>query len=108
MIKKWQKQMSSIVIVLLLTGCSPTTSIINKLKSNALEPNLTDVFWSDEHDKQSRLWTTALAYCTEHDEKPNCSLVNQVNVIRNGSTAIPAYGTSGQPIVIPSSIEEGN
>jgi hypothetical protein len=87
-----------LLLAALISACSQ--SPMDKLKSDYID--MSPPKWSEQHDQHTALWDEALAYCKEHGNKPNCGLVMQVYVIDNGSTKIPAYGSSGHYLTVPS------
>jgi hypothetical protein len=87
-------------VILILSGCGES-SALDKLKSNSRFEDMNNSFWAKEHDANSSLWHEAIVYCKDHNEKPNCDHLMQVYVITNGSTEVPAYGTSGNTLTTP-------
>lgn len=93
------KAMILLIAILLLSACEK--SPMDKLKSNELHADLNPAFWSKQHQTKTPLWAEGTTYCRGHAEKPNCGALMQVFIISNGSTEMPAYGTSGHPLVSP-------
>ncbi len=85
---------------LLLGGCGKPTPL-QQLHRNTQDDTLTPAFWAGEEGHKTQLWHEAVTYCTAHAEKPNCGAVLEVNILSHGSTTVPAYGTSGYPLVAP-------
>ncbi len=77
-------------------------SPMQKLKSDTVFNDLDMPFWAKQENGKTTLWSKATSYCGSHDQKPNCGPVLQVLVITNGSTVIPAYGSSGHNLTTPS------
>lgn len=89
-----------ILISVGLSGCGEQTPM-QKLESDIRYYDMNNVFWGKEHDANTKLWNEALQYCKGKNEKPNCAPVMEMFVISNGSTKVPAYGTSGNALTIP-------
>jgi hypothetical protein len=86
--------------VVLLEGCGPQTPM-QKLASDKLFQELDNPFWLNEQKAKTPLWTEAVEYCQKHGGMPNCESLMLVYVISNGSTEVPAYGTSGNYLKVP-------
>jgi len=92
--------LASAIVFTILGGCSVHTTM-QKLKSDSRFDDMNSVFWAKEHDSKSTLWNEAIAYCKKYSEKPNCGTVMQVYIVSNGSTDVPAYGSSGNSLTSP-------
>ena len=86
--------------VFLLSGCGPQTPL-QKLSSNQVFEDLNASFWSKEAASHSHLWQQAVDFCNEHEEKPNCATVDQLQILSRGSTKIVPFGTSGRYLSAP-------
>lgn len=97
-----QKILLSFMVVLMfvLSGCGQETPM-QKLQSNERYDDMNNVFWGKEQGGNTTLWNTAVNYCKGNPEKPNCAPVMEIYVISNGSTKVPAYGTSGNTLTAP-------
>lgn len=84
----------------LLSGCGQK-SPMEQLHSEHQYADMNNAFWANQQSRDTPLWKKAVNYCTAHSGKPNCSSVMQVYVISNGSTNVPAYGSSGETIHLP-------
>ncbi len=87
-------------MMLTLTACGPRT-VMDKLKSDTVYPELNPPLFAKEFKNKSALWTEAWNYCSANAHKPNCGSVVQIGFILSGSTDVPAYGSSGESIKLP-------
>lgn len=84
----------------ILGGCGEQ-SPLQKLKNNALYADLNASFWAQEQEGESSLWNAAVSYCNEHGEKPNCAVVDELQIVSRGSTKIVPFGSSGRSLSVP-------
>lgn len=82
-------------MMVILSGCGQK-AVMDKLKSDAVYPELDPPFFANEFKNKSALWTEAWEYCRLSPHKPNCGPVVQIGFF--GETDVPAYGSSGESI----------
>lgn len=88
------------IMMIGISGCSQQTPM-QKLKSDVRYDDMNNAYWIKQQDVHTSLWNAATVYCHQHTEKPNCESVIEIFVISNGSTKVPAYGSSGHSLSTP-------
>lgn len=86
-----------VVIVLLSLAIFRSPAALKALKQDQRVSQYDESYWAAQKKQDSLLWRQAIKYC-EHRGTVNCAPVMNVQIIMNGSTNVPAYGTSSQYI----------
>lgn len=66
----------SLLLLCFLAACTDD-EVMQSLKSDTYQPNLTTEFWNKEIVENSKLWQQALPYCQENPLKVNCTNLNK-------------------------------
>jgi hypothetical protein len=66
----------SLLLLCFLAACTDD-EVMQELKSDTYQPNLTTDYWNKEIAENSKLWQQALPYCQDNPLKVNCTNLNR-------------------------------